>query len=291
LTARFLKARAPVLVLGRDRTGEALLEKNGFQFVDQNGRKSRVTGASSARRSKPAAAGIAFFCVKSGALASAIKSAKPWIGPDTAVVSLQNGIGHEKTLLSAFGKKRLVFASAWFGADRPGPFIVHHNGGNGIDLARGTTNLASANLAANALKRAGWTIKIVASYEKMHWLKLCFNAATNPLGAVCAASNGQLAEDPALRQLMLRAFDEAASVSVRLGALPTSKVASARSQLLQACRAMPHQRNSMLQDIAAGRKTEAADIVGPIIRSGRRLNVRTPVLSFLDRMIATLEAA
>ena len=51
----------------------------------------------------------------------------------------------------------------------------------------------------------------------------------------------------------------------------------------------PHQRNSMLQDLAAGRKTEADAILGPLLKAARRGDVPAPTLETLAAVLARLE--
>ena len=243
-------------------------------------------GLSSARALKgPARA--AFFCVKSGDAARAAAAARRWIGPGTTVVALQNGLGHEKVFRRAFGARRTVIGVCYFAADRPAPGDLRLNGGEDVLLARHAGNESALEDARGLLTRAGFRVHLKDGEAGMLWTKAAFNAAVNPLGAACAVESGKLAEDPALRELSLRALAEAAAAAEAAGhPLDYPDMAG---KLLRSVRNAPHQRNSMLQDLAAGRRTEARAILGPLLASARRHGVPAPTLEFLGAVIARLE--
>ena len=60
-------------------------------------------------------------------------------------------------------------------------------------------------------------------------------------------------------------------------------------KLMLSCRNAPRQRNSMLQDLAAGRRTEARAILGPLLLAAKRRRVPAPTLEILSAVIGRLE--
>ena len=95
--------------------------------------------------------------------------------------------------------------------------------------------------------------------------------------------NGELARDPALREILLKAIAEATAAARRAGHPPLHSDLARR--ILLGCRRTRFQRNSMLQDLAAGRRTEAGMILGPILAAGSP----APILRTLLRVIERLE--
>ena len=273
-------------LLGRTPAGEKRLTE-GFLVTGPDRRTRSIrTGLISAHAltTPPTAA---FFCVKSGDAASAATSAKRWIGPDTAVVALQNGIGHEKVFRRTFGARRTVIGVCYFAADRPAPGELRLNGGEDVLLARRPGNETALATAAGILTTAGFRAHIKDGEPGMLWTKAAFNAAVNPLGAACAVENGRLIEDPALREISLKALAEAAAAAEAAGhPLDYSDMAD---KLLLSGRNAPHQRNSMLQDLAAGRRTEASAILGPLLAAARARSVPAPTLELLGAVVARLE--
>lgn len=288
LAARWTAAGRDVLLLGRTQAAEDRLTRRPLSYAGADRRRYAVPRRlASARRSRPAPCEAAFFCVKSHDAAAAARAARRWIGPATAVVGLQNGVGHEKVLRRAFGPRRVVVGSCYFAADRPEPLHLTHTWGNDVLLAAAPGNAEALAAAQRLLMEGGWNVHVKDSEERMLWTKACFNASTNLLGALCAATNGQLAEDPALREIMIAALKEAVAVARRCGRPPLYRHMEAL--VVRSCRNAPDQRNSMLQDLQAGRRTEVQAIAGPILAAGRRAGVPTPFLDRLSRLVGRLE--
>lgn len=286
LTAGLRRAGERVALLGRAPAAERRLAA-GFSAVAPDGRRTRVSGGLLSARSLKGPARAAFFCVKSGDAAKAAASARRWIGPDTPVVALQNGLGHEKVFRRAFGPARTVVGVCYFAADRTAPGEVRLNGGDDVLLARAPGNEAALAEAKALLEAAGFRVHLKANEAGMLWTKAAFNAAVNPLAAACAVESGRLAEDPALKELALKALSEAAAAAEAAGhPLDYPDMAD---KLLRGARNAPRQRNSMLQDLAAGRRTEARAILGPLLAAARRGRVPAPTLELLADVIARLE--
>lgn len=287
LTAGLRRAGERVALLGRTPAVERRLAASGFAVTTPDGRTTLVRGGLLSARALKAPASAALFCVKSGDAARAAAAARRWIGPKTVVVALQNGLGHQKIFRRAFGARRTVIGVCYFAADRPAPGDLRLNGGEDVLLARHDGNAAALEAARDLLTRAGFRVHIKESENGMLWTKAAFNAAVNPLGAVCAVESGRLAEDPALRELSLRALAEAAAAAEAAGH-PLDYPDMAEKLLLSG-RNAPRQRNSMLQDLAAGRPTEAKVILGPLLASARSRKVPAPTLELLAAVVERLE--
>jgi 2-dehydropantoate 2-reductase len=286
LAAGLRRAGLETAVLGRNAAGERLLARSGFTMTSPDGAKTRVKGLRAARGLKGKVS-AAFFCVKSGDAPRAAAAARRLIGPDTVVVALQNGIGHEKVFRRVFGAKRTVVGVCYFAADRAAPGDLRLNGGEDVLLARRGPNAAALEEARSLLTRAGFRVHLKLDEEGMLWTKAAFNAAVNPLGAACAVESGRLEADPALREIALAALGEATRAALASGhRLDYPDMAD---KLLLSCRNAPRQRNSMLQDLAAGRRTEARAILGPLLAAARRGRVSAPTLSTLAAVIERLE--
>ncbi len=287
LAARWVEAGKDVRLLGR-RPGQAsALARRGFSFVGTSGR-ARLIRRGLRPASRPAGpCSAVFLCVKSRDIAAAARAARPWVGPKTCVVCLQNGLRHAAAVRRAFGPGRTVVGVCYVAAERLSLGRVAHNGGRDIHLARYPGNEAALKAASALLRAAGWSVSVEGSEDSMLWTKLCFNAAGNPLGAVCAASNGDLARDPPLQELSRAALDEALTVARKAG----HRIDARRMRRLFA-RTYPldsRQRNSMLQDLQARRRTEIDAIVGPVLDARRKTGAATPILNKLSWLVKRLE--
>jgi 2-dehydropantoate 2-reductase len=115
---------------------------------------------------------------------------------------------------------------------------------------------------------------------------LVINAAINPLGALTGFTNRELATRPAMRELVTEVLREAERVGRSAGHLRGPALAP---KVLVAQARLSGQLNSMAQDIAAGRRTEADAILGPILRQARRAGVTLRLIPVLLRSVKLLE--
>jgi 2-dehydropantoate 2-reductase len=275
-----------VAILGRTLSDEKRLV-SGFHVTSPDGVQSSIRGNLISARLLKSRAQAAFFCVKSADAHRAATNARRYIGQHTPVIALQNGLGHEKIFRRAFGTHRTVIGVCYFAADRPKPGDLRLHGGADILLARHKDNMPALESACEILTRAGFRVHVKDNEAGMLWTKVAFNAAINPLGAACAVENGKLMQDPALRELSLKALAEAAAAAKAAGhPVDYSDMAE---KLIKSSRTAAQQRNSMLQDLAAGRRTEVNSILGPLLAAARRHKVPVPTLSFFSTLILNLE--
>ena len=72
---------------------------------------------------------LVLFCVKSYHNREAIRCLAPAVGPDTAILTLQNGIGSGDDLAAAFGAERVMLGAAYVEAAHPEPGMFEEHGG------------------------------------------------------------------------------------------------------------------------------------------------------------------
>lgn len=290
LAASLAKAGFEVRLAARQGGEAGRLARAGLSFEGPDGRKRVVRGlkalGASPRPEGPCAA--VFLCVKARDLASALPAARAAAGPDTPVVSLLNGVGHESSVRRAAGSRRAVIGSCYFAAMRSGPRAVRHAGGRLLWLAESPANRHAARRAAAVLRAAGWHVALKKDEARLLWTKLVYNAGVNPLAALARKPNGALASDGALRELTLRALAEARRAAAAAGRRPYPEMTDAK--VLAGCRDVPTQLNSMIQDLDAGRPTEASSILSPLLAAARRRRVSVPALTVLAAAVADLEA-
>lgn len=298
LAAGLLRAGVPVALVCRNAGALQRLRKEGLFLKKHPTKGPRVRGLPSRMRPSrfcslkagPGRLGpcrAVFFCVKGHDTPLAIRSARNLVGPRTAVVSLQNGLAHRPALLRAFGARRTVFGAGYFAATRTAVNHVEYAGGNRVDLARHEGNAAALRTARALLSGSGWKVRTLPQEERLLWTKLILNAAINPLGALAGVSNGRIAESAPLSELMDKALEEASATAGRLGIRPLVRDLKGHARRL--CRETSSNANSMLQDLAAGRRTEADSILKPVLAAAKSARVPAPTLDALHRFVRGLE--
>ena len=243
-------------------------------------------------------ADVVFLAVKAHALTALAPSLGAALGPDSCLVSLQNGIPWWY-----FHGQPGPFADTWLESVDPGgviaehlpatrvvgsvvypaarvvaPGVVEHIEGHRISIGEpdGSTSERCRQIAA-ALTRAGVRCPVRADLRSELWLKLVGNAVLNPLSALTRASLAALTSDPLVRPLAHRAMEEAAAVAGSVGVT----LALSIDQRLAAAAKVGEHRTSMLQDLEAGRRLELEPILGAVVEIGRLTGVATPTLDIL----------
>lgn len=282
LASSLLRAGWRVRLLARDAARAEKLRAEGLRL---DGGRLEGLDAISHRGADLAPADLVCLCVKSYDVRAALQGVRAASGPGTVVLSIQNGLSHVVPVRRALGT-RVVFAAAYFAALR-GPEGVRRLGGNALELGLGPRNQPAARRLEAALKEAGWEVKLVASESRLLWTKLALNAAINPLGALAACPNGELAARPALKELLMRAVEEARLALQRVEVEPLQRRLDLTA--LRLCRATAGNLNSMAQDLADRKPTEADSILLPLLRNVPVPARDAPVLYGLYRFVKGLE--
>lgn len=288
LAATLQRAGMPVSLLCRDAGRARRLRRTGISVAGATELRvpgGRFRGISHDPRALGPARAV-FLCVKSYDAPAAIRAARALA--DGPAVSLLNGLAHVPLFRRLLPPRLAVYGVGYFSAFRTGPGAVHHAGGRRIRLAQDAPGGAAA-AARDLLRRAGWTVDLAPSVDRLLWTKLVLNAAINPLAALAGRVNGGLAAEPALADLVARAAAEGERVLEAGGIEPLESPLPEFA--LRLCRGTADNVNSMLADLRAGRRTEAASILEPLLDAARRRRVPAPTLSSLYRWTRALETS
>jgi 2-dehydropantoate 2-reductase len=257
---------------------EPLVEKvnaDGVTIV----RGDEHTTTSVPATSDPASVGVAdavVFFVKCYHTPSAAELARPLVGPETVVASLQNGWGNGDVLAAAFPPEQVVVGVNYNSGLIVEPGVVMHPAdqptfvGTFVD---GDTSRAER--LADALERAGFATTVTSPVRPEIWKKLILNAATLPPAALTGMHAGALGEQPEMRELVADTAREATTVARALG-YPIDAEERVETILALLEKAGPT-KASMLQDFEAGRRTEIDVINGAVVKAANEQDVAVPL--------------
>lgn len=234
-------------------------------------------------------ADLILVAVKSPQLHQAIRDLQSFVGKDTVVLSLLNGISSEEIIGKEIGMDHLLY-SYGLGMDavREGNVIRYANMGRVIFGEKRNEVLSPRVQAIKELfERAQIPYQIPVDMQKALWLKFMMNTGINQVSAVLKAPYGPFQRDGEARRLMLSASEEVLALSraMDIGLEPGDIVTFLK--ILDTLH--PEGKTSMLQDIEAGRTSEVDLFAGTVIQLGKKYNVATPVNDMLYRIIRALE--
>jgi 2-dehydropantoate 2-reductase len=233
---------------------------------------------------------VIFLGVKAHALTQLAPQLKPVIGPETSVVSTQNGVpwwyfqgfGGEfdgmrlervdagGVISAAIDAKNVIGSIVYFATEIPEPGVVQHIEGNRITLGEPDgTRSDRCRKIAEALIASGLRAPITTRIRHEIWVKVLGNASFNPVSALTRATLAQMARDPGVASVIRSIMQEVEAVSQKLGMeLPVSI-----DQRMAGAEKVGEHKTSMLQDLEAGRPMELEALVGAVVEIGERVGL------------------
>jgi 2-dehydropantoate 2-reductase len=251
-------------------------------------------------------ADVVFLTVKAHGIPPLAPALAAALGPDTAVVTAQNGIpwwyfqGHGgelagTTLASvdpdgivgrSIAPERIIGCVVWPATRLVEPGVVEHVEGTRFTIGElDGSKSARCQAIAQALIKAGLKCPVSAQIRRDIWLKVLGNVAFNPLSALTRATLEEIARDPATRAVAHAIMTEADSVARALGV----EVQLSVEQRLAGAEKVGAHKTSMLQDLESGRPSELEALVGAVVELGDRLGLPLPHLRTVYACTGLLE--
>jgi 2-dehydropantoate 2-reductase len=232
----------------------------------------------------------------------------PLVGPHTAVLTLQNGLGNEARLAELFGREKILGGLCFVCLNRIEPGVILH-------IAHGTIVMGEyqrwpeprTHDIASMIRNAGVPCKVTENLERAHWEKLVWNIPFNGLGVAGAAgydavANGalpagtrpgpclttdRLLADPRWEQLARELMLE---IIATANALKLGIPESVADKQIERTRNMGAYKASTLLDFENGLPLELEGLFLEPLRQARNAGVKTPRLAALCEVLKQLDA-
>ena len=230
-----------------------------------------------------------------------VDAMQPLLGPDTAVVTAQNGVPWwyfhgvggewEGTRLESvdpggrqwdgIGPERAIGCVVYVATEIAKPGVIRHSYGNRCTLGEPSGEKTDRiRTLSRALMSAGVRAP-VRSIRREMWVKLLGNVSFNPISALTLATLDRLATEPGTRAIArtmmeeTRAIAEAVGVPIRIGI----------ERRIDGAAAVGAHRTSMLQDLEKGRAMEIDALVTSVQELGRLAGIPTPTIDVVLAMV------
>jgi 2-dehydropantoate 2-reductase len=282
--AALAQAGADVWFLARGAHLQAM-RSNGLRIV---GGRGETHVAPTQATDDPAAIGhadVVLFCVKLWDVESAGEHIRPIVGPNTAVIPLQNGIDASERLIPILGAGAVMGGVAQVSATIEGPGVVRQTGtfmklifG---ELAGGRSARGEAFL--ELCQKAGFDAEHSDKILTALWLKFIILATNSAITASTRTPLGKLREDPEIVALFAAATKEVVAVGRAKGIPLPDNAADVNTAFLAS--APPAMMASMAHDLIKGNRIELPWLSGKVVAMGKELGVPTPVHSVLHAIL------
>ncbi len=231
------------------------------------------------------------LAVKSAAAGAAAAASASLVGPETLVVTIQNGLGAADDVADSIDPDRLIVGIAGgFGASLKGPGRAHHNGMQVIRMgAFAGLPFADVERAVAVWSAAGFSTEAARDIAAMQWDKLICNVAYSAPCALTGMTVGEAMDDPELGHVSRTAAVEAAKVARARGI--AIDIPDPVAHVRAFAERMPAAKPSLLLDHEAGRASEIDYINGAIPREAAKVGMKAPVNETLARLVRIRERA
>ena len=272
----------------------AAMQQKGLA-LEQDGKRRKIALTATDDPSAIGAQDYVILTVKAHSVAPAVDQIKTLLGPDTAVVTAQNGIlwwyfhalegpwqgRHLESadpgglIWNAIGPERAIGCVVYPSCEIVEPGIVRHLEGNRFMLGEPDGEKTDRVTAlAEAMSAGGLKAPVRRKIRDDIWFKLLGNATFNPVSVLTGATLEQMGQHSGVRRVIKMLMAEAAAVASKLGV----RFAMDIDKRIDGAAAVGAHKTSMLQDYELGRPLEIDALVAAVAELGRLVDVPTPVL-------------
>ena len=252
----------------------------------------------------PAEAGPQDFVIvtlKAHSAPGVVDAMQPLLGPETAVVTAQNGVpwwyfhgvgGPWEGLRldsvdpggrqwDGIGPERAIGCVVYVATEIAEPGVIRHLSGNRFTLGEPSgEKTARVRAISRVLIGAGVRAPVRDIRHEM-WLKLWGNVSFNPISALTLATLDVVATEPGTRAVARAMMEETREIAAALGI----RLHMGIERRIEGAVAVGAHRTSMLQDLERGRAMEIDALVTSVQELGRLVGVATPAIDIVLALV------
>src|SRR6201747_1851703 len=283
----------------------AAIQKNGLKLEWHDG---KVQTAKMKAVNKPSEAGkqdIVVLVVKAHFLDQVVRDIDSMLGPDTIVLTVQNGLhwwyfqklggkydNHKLESLDPSGvltknidPNRLIGCVVYPAAAATAPGVIHHVEGDRFPIGeldgKETPRVKELH---DVFIKAGLKSMVLPDIRSEIWLKAWGNLSFNPISALTHATLVDICQFAETRALAATMMKEAQDIAQKLGV--TFRVSI--DKRIAGAEAVGAHKTSMLQDVEAGRSLETEALIGSILEMARLTNTPAPAIESVYALVKLL---
>jgi 2-dehydropantoate 2-reductase len=220
------------------------------------------------------AADAVLLCVKSFDTEAAVEHVRPVVGPETPVLSLQNGVDNEERIDAVLGAGHALGGVAYVFATIEAPGVIAHTFAGRVVLGEMDGRpTPRAERLRDAFGGAGILAALSEDIRRVLWEKYLMIAAQAGMTAITRCPIGVIRETPQTWRMYRLIVEELAALGRASGvALPPDAVTTTLANVEKLA---PHLFSSLHHDLVQGKRLELEALHGHAVRLGERLGVPT----------------
>lgn len=267
-----------------DESRKEKLKKSGFTLNGNTFYPNVVSGSD-----KNITYDLIIFAVKNYQLEGAIEDVRSFVGKNTILITLLNGVTARSRIHAAYPDNKAFYGlSMKIDAIRTDGGVVNTVDGE-IHFGEADNTVISEEVqaVADCFNEAGIKNIVFPDMIRMVWKKFMLNVGVNQVTAVTRAPYGKVTSIETNLTLFREAMTEVLTIAKVSGIDLREEDIEEFVDLMS--HFSPNSKTSMLQDVEAGRRTEADYFAGTVVEMGKKLNISTPVNHVLYCIIKSTE--
>jgi 2-dehydropantoate 2-reductase len=274
----------------------AAIQAKGLKLIEEDGTERHAANVKGAQKMNEAGAqDVVLLTLKAHQVRDVLPDMRGLFGPDTVVVTMQNGVpwwyfhklagpweGRAVSSVDADGTvaanieiERVIGSVVYPASELVAPGVVKVIEGNRFTLGElDGSKSPRIEALSQALIRAGFKAPISSDIRSEIWLKLWGNLSFNPISALTHATLVDICQFPLTRELAANMMREAQAIAEKLGV----KFKISLEKRIAGAEGVGKHKTSMLQDVETGRPLELEALVGSVRELGRITETPTPYI-------------
>jgi len=272
----------------------AAIKKNGLKLIWEDGSEHVAKNVKATDRVEDAGPqDLVILALKAHYLEAVARKIGALLGPDTMIVTVQNGIpwwyfqrhggpyeGRRLTTLDPDGvleknipAERIIGCVVYPAAAVEAPGVIHHVEGDRFPVGElDGKETARVKRLYDTFIKAGFKSRILDNIRSEIWLKAWGNLSFNPISALTHATLVEICQFPETRRLAAAMMKEAEAIANKLGITFRHTI----EKRIEGAESVGAHKTSMLQDVEHGRSLEVEALVGAILELGRITETPAP---------------
>ena len=305
MAARFALAGHETRVIDRGQHLAAIRDQ-GLRLISHDG--GELLADNIAAGDGTAGAGpqdVVVLAIKAHYLEAVSRDIAPLMGPETAILTVQNGIpwwyfhrhggsfdGHrlhsldpDGTLEKHIPGDRIVGCVVYPAAEVVAPGVIRHVEGDRFPIGElDGSESGRARRIHDLFVESGFRSRVLDDIRSEIWLKAWGNLTFNPISALTHATLEGICQFPDTRRLAATMMAEAQAIAERLGITFRHTI----EKRIAGAESVGAHKTSMLQDVEAGRSLEVEALMGAVLEIGRLTQTPAPAIETIYACIKLL---
>lgn len=290
LYGTYLVSRHEVTLLDSYQPQVDAIQQNGLTKVEKDNSETTVKIKTALSGSPVGIQNLVIVFVKSINTYDAVKENRGLIGPDTIVMTLQNGAGNNRDIAHFVSPEHIVVGTSSHNSVGLGLGRFFHSGCGPTNIGPekpGEEGRRAVAKAAEALTVCGLEVNVIDNIQKILWSKLFVNCGVNALSALMQCKIGEMENNSPLWKICTRIVYECVLVAEADGTYFDR--AEALENVKKVVRNDAEGYTSMYQDRQHKRRTEIDKLNGTVVRLGQEYGIDTPYNRMLVDLIHGVE--